>query len=174
MFGALFVHAHDAQEIRDDPAGQERIFNAMKNMRDQMYTMPFKRGHTPLAVVPNLENILIEYYQRGMYDEFWAQEANDLERYFDRHADIPATFSGGWYDLFGIATPRYYNTMRNQNKSPQRLIMGPWNHTGMRGGMSFAGDVDYGAEGTWGLGKFFAEQLRFFDRYLRDIENNIE
>lgn len=174
MFGALFVHAHDAQEIRDDPASKDRILTAMENMRDMMYTTPFKRGHTPLAVVPNLENILIDYYQRGAYDEFWAQEANDLERYFGRHADIPATFSGGWYDLFAIATPRYYNAMREKNTAPQRLIMGPWNHTGMRAGISFSGDVDYGAEGAWGLDKFFSEQLRFFDRYLRDMPTAVE
>lgn len=174
MFGALFVHAHDAQELRDDPAGRERIFAAMEHMREMMYTMPFKRGHTPLSAVPNLEEVLIDYYTRGTYDEFWSAEYNDFSRYFDRHADVPATFSGGWYDLFSIATPRYYNAMRAQNKSPQRLIMGPWNHTGMRAGVSFAGDVDYGQAGTWGLDKFFAEQLRFFDRYLRDFSNDIE
>lgn len=174
MFGALFVHAHDAQELRDNSAGREKIFYAMEHMREMMYTLPFKRGHTPLSVVPNLENILLDYYTRGTYDEFWAQEANDLERHFVKHADIPATFTGGWYDLFAIATPRYFNAMREKNNSPQRLLMGPWNHTGMRAGISFSGDVDYGNEGAWGLEKFFAEQLRFFDRYLRDIPNEIE
>ena len=50
MFGALFVHAHDAQEIREDPAGQARIFTAMENMRDMMYMMPFKpRAHSALS-----------------------------------------------------------------------------------------------------------------------------
>lgn len=174
MFGALFVHAHDAQEIRGDAAKTDRILDAMEHMREMMYTMPFKRGRTPLSVVPNLENILIDYYTRGVYDEFWAQEANDLERYFDRHADVPATFTGGWYDLFGIATPRYYNTMRRQNKSTQRLIMGPWTHTGMRAGVSFSGDLDYGAAGTWGLEKYFAEQRRFFDRWLKEVSNESE
>jgi predicted acyl esterase len=174
MFGALFVHAHDAQELRNDPAGRERIFSAMEHMRELVGATPFKPGHTPLAAVPNLEQVLFDYYYRGAYDEFWAREYNDFKRYFDRHADVPATFSGGWYDLFAIATPRYFNTMRAQNSSPQRLIMGPWNHTGMRAGISFAGDVDYGAQGTWGLDKYFAEQLRFFERWLKGIENDIE
>ena len=44
----------------------------------------------------------------------------------------------------------------------------------MRAGISFSGDVDYGAEGAWGLDKFFSEQPRFFDRYPRDIPNDIE
>ena len=172
MFGALFVHAHDAQEICNEDAKKQRILIAMEHMREMMYTMPFQRGHTPLAVVPNLENILLDYYTRGTYDEFWAQEANDLQRHFVKHADIPATFTGGWYDLFAIATPRYFNAMREKNNAPQRLIMGPWNHTGMRAGISFSGDIDFGDEGAWGLEKFFAEQLRFFDRYLRDVPNH--
>lgn len=174
MFGALFVHALDAQEIRNDPAARETINSAMEHMRELVFATPFKPGRTPLAVVPNLEKVLFDYYYRGAYDDFWAQEYNDFARNLDRHADVPATFSGGWYDLFAKATPQYFNTMRAQNKSPQRLIMGPWNHTGMRAGISFVGDLDYGAAGTWGLDKYFAEQLRFFDRWLKDLPNDLE
>ena len=48
------------------------------------------------------------------------------ERYFDRHADVPSTFSGGWYDPFAIGTTNYFRElMKRQNSTPQRLIMGP-------------------------------------------------
>ena len=72
MFWALFMHAQDAQEIRDDPAAQERIWQGLRNLRKQLNEMPFKPGQTPLAVVPNLEKILFDYYYRGAYDEFWS------------------------------------------------------------------------------------------------------
>lgn len=173
MFGALFVHAVQAPEIRDDPAGKQKIVDAMEHMRELVYAAPFKPGLMPLAAVPNLAKTLFDYYYRGTYDEFWAQEYNDFERYMERHADVPATLTGGWYDLFAIATPRYFNRMRQQNQSPQRLIMGPWNHTGMRAGLTFAGDVDFGPASAWGL-KYFDEQLRFFDRWLKDIPNGLE
>lgn len=174
MFGALFVHAVEAQEVRNTPGAQDKIMDAMEHMRELVYATPFKPRFTPLNVVPNLESVLFDYYYRGAYDEFWAQEYNDFARYFDRHADVPATHSGGWYDLFAKATPIYFNRMREQNKSPQRLIMGPWNHTGMRAGLSFAGDVDFGPDAAWGLDKYFAEQLRFFDRWLKDVPNDLE
>jgi hypothetical protein len=33
----------------------------------------------------------------GAYDAFWSRDCCDQEPYFDRHADIPATCSGGWF-----------------------------------------------------------------------------
>src|SRR4051794_13931136 len=89
MFGAQFLHAHDAQEIQDDPVAIARIATAMENLREWVWRLPFKPGHTPLSAVPNLEKTVFEYYYRGAYDEFWAQDCCDQERYFARHADIP-------------------------------------------------------------------------------------
>src|SRR5438552_9179666 len=65
MFGALFLHAQDSQEARDDPLVRRAIWSAMARMRELVYTTPFKRGHTPLAAVPALERVLFDYYTRG-------------------------------------------------------------------------------------------------------------
>ena len=158
MFGALFVHAMDAQEFRANPAGKQVIIDAMEHLRDLVYATPFKPGQTPLSVVPNLEETLINYYTRGAYDEYWALEPNDFTRNFDRHADIPVMLTGGWFDLFADATPVYYARMREQNKAPARLIMGPWTHTQMRNGISYAGNVDCGPDSVWGNVSYFAAQ----------------
>ena len=175
MFGALFLHAHDAQEIRDDPARKQVIFSAMARLGELVYATPFKPGHTPLSVVPNLEKTLFDYYYRGQYDDFWAQDCCDQERYFDRHADIPAVFSGGWYDPFSTATTNYFATMTAQNQSPQRLIMGPWAHGSMRGrGTTWVGDVDFGPEASWGDAVYNQERLRWFDRWLKDVDSGVE
>lgn len=169
MFGALFLHAHDAQELRDDPAAKAVIFEAMEQLRDWVVRTPFRPGETPLRVVPNLEQTLFEYYYRGTYDAYWQQECADQERHGARHADIPAVFSGGWHDPFSIATTTYYTTMASQNTTPQRLIMGPWTHTSMRGpGETFAGDVDFGPDSLWGDRHYNQERLRWFARWLTD------
>jgi putative CocE/NonD family hydrolase len=175
MFGALFLHAHDAQEIRDNPAARAEIMAAMDNMRELVYSLPFKPGHTPLRVVPNLEKTLFDYYYRGEYDEFWAQECCDQARYFDKAADIPGVFSGGWYDPFAIATTGQFVAMSQQNSSPQRLLIGPWNHGAMRGdGASYAGDVDFGPDAKFGDRVYNELRLRWFDRWLKDIPNGVE
>ncbi len=175
MFGALFLHAQDAQEVLHDPPARQSLFAAMGRMRELVYETPFKPGQTPLNVVPHLEEVLFNYYYRGAYDDWWAQPCNDMQRYFERHADVPGAFSGGWYDPFAIATTTYFASMVKQNTSPQQLVMGPWNHQSMRGdGRTWVAEVDFGPQALWGFARFNAEQERWFDRWLKDIHNGIE
>src|SRR5205823_3892875 len=93
-----------------------------------------------------------------------------------RHADVPGTYSGGWYDALSAATTHYYEIMSRQNRTPQRLLMGPWDHHTMRvrGGATATGDVDFGAAARYGAERYDAERLRWFDRWLKGIENGIE
>lgn len=175
MFGALFIHAMEAKEIQDDPVAQQSVIDAMEHMRDLVYTTPFKPGHTPLAVVPNLEKTLFDYYTRGDYDEFWAAEFNNFQDQFHRHADIPGTYTSGWFDPYAIAAITYYAQMAQQNTSPQRLIIGPWTHMTMRTDLSYANDVDFGPASVWGKRHYFNEQKRWFDRWLNtDSTDNLD
>lgn len=174
MFGALFLHAQDSQEARDDPEVWQTIVDAMKRMRDLVYETPFKRGETPLRVVPTLEQTLFNYYYRGAYDEWWAQDCNDFSAHFDRHADIPGTFSGGWFDPFAIATTTHFAEMRKRNTAPQHLLMGPWTHMGIRNVLSWANDVDFGPDAVWGFERFNPEQERWFARWLKGERNGVE
>jgi putative CocE/NonD family hydrolase len=174
MFGALFLHAQDSQEIRDDPTARQVVIEGMERMREWIYRTPFKPGQTPLSVVPNLEKTLFDYYTRGEYDEFWSAEFNDFAAQFPRHADVPGVYSGGWYDPFAAATTGYFSMMSVQNRTPQRLIMGPWTHMSMRSGLSHAGEVEFGSETAWGLARYNAERLRWFDRWLWDEPNGVE
>ena len=175
MFGALFMHAFDAQEVHRQPGARAVIVEAMEHMREWVQRAPFRPGHTPLSIVPSLEKTLFDYYWRGAYDEFWAQECNDQERYWaERHPDMPATFSGGWWDPFSGGTTNYYSTMAAQNSSTQRLVIGPWTHGGMRADSSVQGDVDFGSESVWGYAQYNWERLRWFDRWLKNIPNGIE
>ena len=174
MFGALFLHAYDSQEIRDDPDAQQEIIDGMDNMAGLVNSMPFKPGSTPLRAVPNLEKVLFHYYYEGEYTEFWSQEACDQERFFHKMADIPAVYSGGWYDPFSVATTTQFTAMSEQNDNPQRLILGPWNHPGMRSDATYTGDVDFGESANFGRSEFNERRLRWFDRWLRDAPNGVE
>ena len=69
-------------------------------MGEWLASTPWRRGETGLADAPCLEETLFNYYQRGEYDEWWANENNDQEPYLDRHADLPVAISGGWWDPF--------------------------------------------------------------------------
>src|SRR4051794_8967538 len=62
----------------------------------------------------------------------------------------------------------YFAVMARQNSAPQRLILGPWTHVGMRGTATFTHDVDFGEASVWGVDRYFDEQLEFFNRWLND------
>ena len=172
MFWALFIHVQDAQELRDFPDKQAEVWDDLRQIRRLLNNMPWKRGQLALRHAPKLEDMLFQYYTRACRDAWWDEERNNNARYFHRHADIPGTFSGGWFDPYATAMTEYYSAMARQNRSAQRLIMGPWGHVGMRGDASYINDVDFGVQSVWGVDHYFRQQLRFFDHTLRDMAND--
>jgi putative CocE/NonD family hydrolase len=175
MYGALYLHSYDAQEIRDDLDAIKRIEEGAENLREMVCKTPFKPGETPIAAVPNLEKVLFHYYYDGVYNEFWSQECLDQTPHFGRMKDIPAVYSSGWYDPFAADVAEQFAHMAAQNETPQRLVLGPWNHGGMRGaGSTAVGEVDFGAAARWGNEVFNGERLRWFDRWLKDIDTGVE
>jgi predicted acyl esterase len=166
MFWALFIHAQDAQDIRDDWEKQQDVWDDLKNLRQLFRAAPWQRGQTALRHVPPLEQTLIDYTTRGAYDAYWSRIEHDYTRYWDQHADIPATFSTGWYDPFPTADTEYFASMTAKNDAPQRLVVGPWSHVGMRGDATYCHEVDFGPQSVWGVKRYFEEQLAFFERWL--------
>src|SRR6185312_14995529 len=168
MFWALFIHAQDAQDIRDDWDKQAEVWEDLKNLRQLFWATPWKQGQLSLRHTPALEQSLLDYYTRGTYDEFWQRKDNDFTRYYDEHADVPGTYSTGWYDGFPHSDTEYFAAMQAKNDAPQRLIVGPWSHVGMRGDATFTLDVDFGESSKWGVQRYFDEQLAWFNRFLPD------
>jgi len=172
MFWALYIHAADAQGVKDDWEKQRDVFGDLQNLRQLFWRSPIlgEANGDDLALrhVPTLAQTLVDYCTRGAYDEFWARKENDFTRFWPEHADIPATMTTGWYDPFPHADSEYFAAMTTQNESPQRLIVGPWSHVGMRGDASWTLDVDFGPTSVWGVQRYFEEQLAFFERWLPD------
>ena len=175
MYAALYLHGFDALEIKDDPAAKKRIENCVENMRDAIFKLPFRPGLTPISVVPNLEKILFHYYYDGILNDYWRQECVDQTPHWHRFPDIPAVFSSGWYDPFPAEVAEEFAHMAEQNSMPQRLILGPWNHLTMRGdGASHTGEVEFGPEALWGDKVYNQERLRWFDKWLKDLDTGVE
>ena len=175
MYGALYLHGFDAPEIQDDPVALRRIESGAESLREELLKLPFRPGQTPIAAVPNLEKVLFHYYYEGSYSEFWRQECTDQTPHLHRFADIPAVFSSGWYDAFPAEVTGQYAVLAQRNRSPQRLLLGPWNHGGMRGfGTTNVQEVDFGPAAKWGNEVYCAERLRWFDRWLKDLDTGVD
>ncbi len=178
MYGALYLHGYDSHELRGNPEAIEKIERGAENLRGELLRLlkePLRPGESPIAAVPNLEKILFHYYCDGVYNDFWSQESLDQTPHFARMADIPAVYSSGWYDPFPADVTEQFAVMAKQNSTPQRLVVGPWNHVLMRGkGSTSIGEVEFGEQAKWGDEVLNAERLRWFDRWLKGEQTGVE
>jgi hypothetical protein len=114
-------------------------------------------------------NFWKDWVKHPTYDEYW--EEFDDEKRFGEIA-VPAFNMGGWYDLYAAQAFTNFNGLRHHGRTPQakqsKLIVGPWPHalsTSTR-----TGDIDFGPHSLYDLN---AEELRWFDYWLKGIDNGI-
>ncbi len=103
------------------------------------------------------------------YDDYW-KEISDEEHFAD--VRVPVHTSGGWFDIFLPGTINGFTGMRRQGGTEQarretKMIIGPWGH----GPSQKFGDVDFGPTA---MRVQFDRELRWFDHYLKGIDNGID
>jgi len=103
------------------------------------------------------------------YDEFW--EKLDVENKWD-DVKVPALISSAWYDIFQVGAFRNFAGMRSEGGTPAarqgtKILVGPYGHAGDSGTPTFGSDP---------IGSLLSvgEQLRFFDHYLKGLDNGYE
>ena len=140
------------------------------NVRDWLTRMPIRAGCSPLALIPAYEMFALDIMTRTDYDDYWRQPGYDIARYYEQHADVPMMFSGGWYDSYTRATLENFVALRRLKKSPVKVIMGPWTHGAKQPDLTYAGDVEFGAEAALG---YLAARLRWFEQALKEHDTGI-
>jgi putative CocE/NonD family hydrolase len=92
---------------------------------------------------------------------------------------VPAYNAGGWFDIFLAGTIRNYQEMRARGATPEarqaRLLIGPWSHSNAG---HTVGDVAFGYGAAAAFINlqidFMSLQLRWFDRWLKGIDNGVD
>jgi putative CocE/NonD family hydrolase len=159
----------------DDPATVAALSKV--RFRDWLQRMPLKEGKNPLSLVPMHERWVFDIWTRGDYDEYWQQPGFDFEKYAENHADVPILFSGAWYDSYTRSTLENFMRYSTFKRGPIRLMMGPWTHGGEKVDLTWSGDVEFGPEASIAGNLAFNvrdHHLRYFDHWLRGIDNGIE
>ncbi len=82
---------------------------------------------------------------------------------------IPVYHRGAWFDGFTRDTILLYSTMKDANPNKMMIDAGYHHHSGKSPYWKYMGEK-WRRQGE----KIDAERLRFFDRYLKGIENGIE
>jgi putative CocE/NonD family hydrolase len=134
--------------------------------------MPVRPGQTQLALVPPYERWAFEILTRADYDEYWRHPSLNPRLHWDRFPDAPILFVGGWYDSYTRATFDNVVGLAARKRGPIRALVGPWTHGITTPELTYAGDVEFGPEAA--LASFDEVHLRWFDRWLRGVDNGLD
>ena len=152
-----------------DPATRAALEEAGKSVRAYLENLPLRRGMTPLRLAPEYEEWLVYAMSHGANDSYWKQKGFDVVDQTAAYKDIPVYLVGGWYDSWARQTTMSYEALAATKHGPVKLIMGPWIH-GMHT-RSAHGQVDFGPAAAINGLEF---RLRWFDRWLRNVQNGVE
>jgi uncharacterized protein len=111
-----------------------------------------------------------DQFEHARLDSWW-----DAERYQNKPdlVQVPVLHISGWYDDEQIGTPLNYVGVSTKGapeaRKAQRLLMGPWPHAINSG--TKLGEVEFGPTAKIDLN---AVWLRFFDRWLKGLDNGLD
>lgn len=159
--------AHQAAHAR------ERLLAAMTDI-DRT------RAHRPLTdAAPFAEYGLAGYYAEWLAhaddDAYWRQwRISDLHE----RITVPVLSMTGWYDMFMAGTIGNYLGMRRNGGSAtarknQRLVLGPWAHGKPLFGGNPDPQFDFGPFSAGSAIDVDGIALRWFDHWLRGIDNGV-
>ncbi len=147
-----------------------RLLAALKavDLKAWFASLPWKRGHTPISLLPDYENYVYEQWEHGNFDGFWKQLGIYAAGFYRQFADVAMVHLSGWYDAYARTATENYEGLSKRKRGPVRLIMGPWIHGGRS--TPFAGEVAFGEGSTLdaeGGADYFAQRLQWFDEHLK-------
>ena len=168
-----FNQALESPEIEADPERHA----AMKaiDIRAWFRRMPWSRGDSPVSLAPEYEDYLFDQWEHGEFDGFWKQLGLYAQGFYDRFPEAAMMHMSSWYDPYPRTATENYIGLSRRKRGPVRLILGPWTHGDRQ--LTWAGDVDFGPRATLDgnlAPDFLTLRLRWFDRWLRGIENGVE
>ena len=142
-----------------------------EKVEDWYDRQPMRRGLNPLSVVPEYEAWYLDFYEHADYDASWKDPMVNWEEHYAQTSDIPMIHVGGWYDIFLAGTFRNFSGLGKLKTAPQRILVGPWTHSGNV--RAYAGDVSFGDDAAI---KDFqtAWYTRWFDHWLKGVANGVE
>jgi putative CocE/NonD family hydrolase len=168
-----FNEGLNSREIRKNPdklAAMQAI-----DLNDWFRRMPWRRGESPLSLVPEYEDYTFDQWEHGVFDSFWKQLGIYAAGYYPQFPDAAMVHMSSWYDPYPRTATENYIGLSKIKRGPVRLILGPWTHGDRQ--LTYVGDVDFGPAATIDgnlATDFLTLRLRWFDRWLKGIANGVD
>ena len=147
-----------------------------RNIMESLGWLRRTLSYLPLSELPWFRREgLAPYYREWLahpsFDSYWQRVsiAANHER-----VRVPAFAVGGWYDLFLAGPLRNFEGLTSKAATEsarrgQKLLVGPWTHNSPS--ISQVGERNFGLDATLVLEDL---QLRWFEHWLKDIDNGID
>ena len=163
----IFSTGSNGSRQARDPATRAELVKMMENRKHYLVNLPTRRGTTPLKLISEYEDWLVEAMRQGADGEFWT--TNDIVHFPERYKDIPVYLVGGWYDSWAGNTSTNFQVLTRHKKGPIYLIMGPWIHGGY--GRYEHGQVSFGEDAA--IADPLSWRLAWYDRFLKEKDNAV-
>ena len=168
-----FSEGLNSPQLQKDPA--KRAAMRAMDLADWFGRMPWRRGSSPLSLVPDYEQYVFDQWEHGDFDGFWKQLGIYAAGYYRQFPSAAMVHMSSWYDPYPRTATDNYLGLSRLKRAPVRLILGPWTHGDRQ--LTYAGEVDFGAAATVDgnlATDFLSLRLRWFDRWLRGKDNGVD
>lgn len=130
----------------------------------------FKQMDDVCRVPEQNRSLLREWFAHPTYDRYWQDE--DCTRHF-REMNVPCFTLGGWFDFMCQGSVESYIGREHRggphSHGAQQLLIGPWLHGGAR--TERVNELTFPTNVRWDQD---AHMLRWFDHYLKGIDNGAD
>ncbi len=155
---------------------RRRVARGEKSQDDPPLEVNAALNELPLASHPWIREyaaFYLDWLAHPTADEYW-RAASPCAGY--EQIRVPALNISGWYDIFLWSTLQNFMGMQQRGgtelaRRNQRLIIGPWTHGNFSG--SFP-EREFGASAGSAALDLPGIHLRWFDRWLKGVENGID
>jgi putative CocE/NonD family hydrolase len=130
----------------------------------------------PLATHPLIReyaSFYLDWLSHPVAGDFWLPSSPSAG--YDK-ISVPALNISGWYDIFLQSTFQNYMSMKQRGSTEvarrnQRVIIGPWTHGNFSGTFP---EREFGWGGSAAAIDLPGIHLRWFERWLKDVDNGID
>jgi uncharacterized protein len=146
-----------------------RVISSIDTMRETMNALPLSEFPMFQRGAP----YFFDWLKHPSYDDYW--RALSIEENHPK-INVPTLNLGGWYDIFQCGTIRNYLGMKARGAGDaarsSRLVVGPWSHAVPF--QNLVGAVDFGLQASPASVDVDGMQLRWFDRWLKEVDNGAD
>jgi putative CocE/NonD family hydrolase len=156
----ILQSAATSPAAQENPEAKRVLTGILEQPGDWIRISPLERAAV-FEPFPVHRRIYQDFVTHSRFDDYWRDPGFFTPAAWKRMKDVPVLFISGWYDYFGDGLLSNFTALGKSQKTPKKLVMGPWPH-GI--GSSSCGDGYFGDDASVPVREL---TLDWFDYWLK-------